>query len=78
MRRPPIAQEIRAVLGLSLIHIFSDWLCPAAYCSSRTWSVFFHIPESGSTEAADREAPGETYEDSEYLKKNVYEILDYR
>ena len=57
---------------------FSDWLCPAAYCSSRTWSVFFHIPESGSTEAADREAPGETYEDSEYLKKNVYEILDYR
>lgn len=57
---------------------FSDWLCPAAYCSSRTWSMFFHTPEGGNAEAADREAPGETYEDSEDLKRSVYEILDYR
>ena len=54
---------------------FFSWICPAAYISKRTWRVEFHTPHSVREEAPEQEE--ETYEESEELKRAVYEILDY-
>ena len=57
---------------------FYSWICPAAYASPDSWDV--HIKIINTTIESDEDADKSdtpTYEDSDELRKSVYEILDY-
>lgn len=57
---------------------FSDWLCPAAQASDKTWKVIFHTVSAETEDDTEERDGEEPPEESAELRKAVYDILDYR
>lgn len=56
---------------------FYSWICPAALANENTWDFNIIHPQIRDEEEAEETTSEETFEESEELKKSVFEILDY-